>query len=347
MGESVMAFNKQGESLKINLRFANANDVESIIILLKKQHGTNYSKKMYNPDYLCNKVELGNLKVVIAESEDGQIIGIIGSNNDNPFKGSVAFIMLVVNLGYRGFGLGKILQNFLLKSTEQDAYTCIYGHCMTVDTITQFNQIRFGCTLTGILLNCSIHDREAEYIRNIPVAFPFKDALVVACLPRTKRDAGLLYGHLYSTYILDVYAKLGVAYTLSDDVIRPNAPLSDVSWEQDGDQRYCEFFTVAAGLDFADRIKEMIGQYPDRDQTFNGFINLNDPGCPYACRILEDFGFFFSGLQPLSGRYEYVIMHYSPFLEVPFERLAIVSDFKEYFDYIWNKYKEKPNDRKD
>jgi GNAT superfamily N-acetyltransferase len=341
MGESVALFNKQGESLKVDLRFANAGDSENIISLLKNQHGTNYSKKMYDPDYLRNKIELGSLRVVLVESRNDGIVGIVGSNSENAFKGGIAFIMLVVNPRYRGFGLGKILQDFLLKSTEQDAYTCIYGHCMTVDTITQSNQLRFGYTFTGILLNCCIHDRGAEYVRDTNITLPFKDALVVACLSRAKRDAGLLYGYPYSRYISDVYTKLGVAYTLAEDVSRPDALVSDVFWEQDDDQKYAEFFTAAVGLDFADRIKKMIGQYPAREQSFNGFINLNDPGCPYACRILEDYGFFFSGLQPLSGRYEYAIMHYSPFLEVPFEKLAIVFDFKEQFDYIWDKYRAK------
>jgi hypothetical protein len=347
VGESVRVYSKQGESLQVNLRFAGIDDSEAIIELLKKQHGTNYPKKMYDPDYLRDRIELEDLQIALAVTDSDGIIGLIGTNRDNLFLGSIALIMLVIKLESRGFGLGKILPEFLLQSTDQDRYSSIYGHCMTVDVITQTNLSRLGCNLTGILLNGCIHDRMSEYARRISPALPFKEALVVTCLPRAKTEAGPLYGSAYAGYISAVYRRLGVAFTLHEGVRPPDALVSDLTVHQEEEQKYAEFFLTHTGLDFSDRIRRMLNQYSGREQTFNGFVNLNDPGCPYACGILEDLGFFFSGLQPLSGPYEYAIMHYSPFLEVPFEQLAIVSDFKESFDYIWNKYKEARNGRKD
>jgi hypothetical protein len=89
----------------------------------------------------------------------------------------------------------------------------------------------------------------------------------------------------------------------------------------------------------------MLSQYGAlENQDFNALINLNDPGSPGACCMLEERGFFFTGLQPLAGSYEYMILHYSPAIAVPFERVMVIPEFEEQFKYIQTKYKEARHD---
>jgi hypothetical protein len=95
------------------------------------------------------------------------------------------------------------------------------------------------------------------------------------------------------------------------------------------------------GNDFKDILNKMLEQHSGvANQTFTVFLNLNDPACPQACRLLEERGFFFTGIQPLSGAYEYLLMHYSPSLPVPFDQIAVVPEFKERFEYIHYLYQE-------
>jgi hypothetical protein len=169
---------------------------------------------------------------------------------------------------------------------------------------------------------------------------------VVACLPQAKHDAGPLYiPPAYGDYIIGVYTALGVAFTVKageEPVALPSIYiLNDIK-----KHRYCELIVQKPGNDFKDILDKTLEQYDGlENQTFTVFLNLNDPGCPRACSLLEERGFFFTGLQPLSGSYEYLLMHYSPSLPVPFDRIAVVPEFKERFDYIHELYRKASHDK--
>jgi GNAT superfamily N-acetyltransferase len=332
-------YNKKGESLNLVSRFACPDDVPRIISLLKKQHGIGYYPKMYDEAYVKDLIKREQLWVVVVEFEDGTLVGIIGATKDTSFSGSITFSMLVLSPPIRGFGLGKKLHTFLLQTIPIHAYTCVYGYCMTLDIVSQKNHIEFGYHMTGLLPNGYFNDATAEYMEGL--SLPVKDVLLVACLPQAKHDAGPLYiPPAYEDYIIGVYISLGVAFTVRDGEDPVSLPsiytLSDIK-----EHRYCELIVSKPGNDFKDILDKMLEQYSGlENQSFNAYVNLNDPGCPQACHLLEEQGFFFTGLQPLAGQYEYLLMHYSPSLPVPFDRIAIVSEFKERLDYIYHLYQE-------
>jgi hypothetical protein len=272
--------------------------------------------------------------IVVVETEAG-IMGTIGAKTENIFAGTLTLAMLILKPEIRGFGLGRKLQQFILGALPVDTFACVYGHCMTIDTISQMNHIKLGYRLTGLLLNCYQYDPAAEYRGDIPI--PLKETLVAACLPKAKQDAGILYAPpSYSAYIEEVYTSLGTAYTISTDNEYEIAVVqSKYSIHQDEQHRYCEVCIMEAALDIGDIFDEMLTRYAALEyQTFNVFVNLNDPAAPYTCRLLEDRGFFFTGLQPLSGNYEYMLMHYSPSIPVPFDKIAIVSEFNKQLSCI-------------
>jgi hypothetical protein len=210
---------------------------------------------------------------------------------------------------------------------------------MTLDIVSQKTHLEFGFHMTGLLPNGYFNDTTAEYLKD--VSLPVKDVLMAACLPQAKRDAGSLYiPPAYRDYIIGVYTALGIAFTVKtgeEPVAQPSIyTLSNIK-----EHRYCELMVQKSGNDFKDVLDKMLEQYGGlENQTFMVFLNLNDPGCPKACRLLEEQGFFFTGLQPLSGPCEYLLMHYSPSLPVPFDRIAVVPEFKDRFDYIHQLYQK-------
>jgi hypothetical protein len=332
-------YNKKGEYRNVAFRFACPDDVPRIISLLKKQHGRGYYPQMYDETYVKDLMVREQLRVVMAEMEDGTLAGMIGIITDSSFPGSISFTMLTINPCARGFGLGKKLQAFLMETIPPQIYTCIYGHCMTLDIVSQKNHIEFGYHMTGLLPNGYFNDTSAEYLEGL--SLPVKDVLLVACLPQAKHDVGPLYiPPAYEDYIIGIYISLGVAFTVRDGEDPASLPsiytLSDIK-----EHRYCELIVSKPGSDFKDILDKMLEQYSGfENQSFNAYVNLNDPGCPQACHLLEEQGFFFTGLQPLSGQYEYLLMHYSPSLPVPFDRIAVVPEFKDRFDYIHHLYQE-------
>ncbi|MDR3115050.1 MAG: GNAT family N-acetyltransferase [Treponema sp.] len=341
-------YNTRGESLDIRIRLARPDDAPQLIALLIKQHGNNYpNRQFYDETAVRRNIEAEILHFSVIELMDGTLAGMIGADEGNVFSGSIVFFLLTIDPLLRGFGVGNHLHRFLLEHVALETYTSIYGYCLTLDTISQKICNNLGYRMTGLLLNRYIYDTTAENLVNL--SLPFKRTHLVVCFPRIKQDTGILYTPFaHVAYIGEVYESLGVAYRFDNhEETKPKAMRSLLTITPYEDHRYCEVMIRETGHDFASILGDLLKQYGAREQqTFNAFINLNDPGCPDACRVLAEQGFFFTGLQPLSGDYEYMIMHYAPRLPVPFDKIAVIPEFNKRFSYIQHTYQEAQHDRK-
>jgi hypothetical protein len=165
---------------------------------------------------------------------------------------------------------------------------------------------------------------------------PFKHNLIVTCLPGNKKDAGPLYvPPAQAGYVQGVYRTLGTVYTLREGGGKPSKAISDSTFTQMEEHRYGEFLGEEIGLDFERTLDDALERYGALEgQSFNALINLGDPAAPWAYGLLEDRRFFFTGIHALSGPREYMILHYSPALAVPFDRIAVLPGFAGEFAYI-------------
>jgi GNAT superfamily N-acetyltransferase len=327
---------------------ADPDDAPHLITLLIKQHGKNYpNRQFYDEEWVRRGLESKSLHFAVVELRDGTLAGMVGCDAGNVSPGSLMFMLMTIVPSLRGFGLGKHLHNFLLQIAAFDKYTCIYMHCLTLDTASQTFCNRSGGRMTGLLLNRYIYDTETENLSGLHL--PLKRTHLVSCIPKAKQEVGVLYTpSAHVAYIEDVYESLGVAYRFDNhEEAKPRAMRSLLTITQYEDHRYCELMIKETGHDFAPILGDVLKQYSTLEQqTFNVFINLNDPGCPDGCRGLEEQGFFFTGLQPLSGKYEYMIMHYSPHIPVAFDNIMVIPEFNTQFSYIQHKYQEVQRDRK-
>ncbi|GHV69512.1 hypothetical protein AGMMS49928_12080 [Spirochaetia bacterium] len=337
----MVLYNEKGGARDVIIRFACPDETPELIGLLKKQHGTGYYPQLYDEGFVHNAIQSGDLQCAIAKFSSGNLAGMAGANRKNVFPGSLAFGMLVVIPDMRGFGLGTALHAFLVESIPLETYSSIYIHSMTLDTRSQVICYNWGYRKTGILLNGYLNDAKAKYMAGL--LLPLKDALLVGCLPQAKKDAGILYAPFaYAAFIKNVYTALGVSFLLSEQGEGEPAGLETVcTVSQDDMHQYCEIFVQQAGLDFEEIIAGALRRYAASEwQTFNIFINLNDSSNASVFPVLDSRGFFFTGIHPLAGQYEYMIMHYSSSLPVNFETIAVVPDFQEKLNFIQTKYKE-------
>jgi hypothetical protein len=251
---------------------------------------------------------------------------------------------MVVSPRWQGWRLGKELHQFLLSAMSTGAYASSSGHCLSLVLASQLGFRDLGYRMTALYLNFIPLDPNGEYppLKTLPQ----KGSLVVACLPHVKRDAGTLYvPPPHAAYIAEVYESLGVGFVLKAEGKTPVTAAQTVCMISQNDLiRNCELFVREAAPDFAGILEHTLGQYGALEwQSFNAFINMNDPGCLYACRILKERGFFFTGVQPLSGQNEYILMHYSPSTPVAFETIMVIPEFKNQRAYIQDRYKETRN----
>jgi GNAT superfamily N-acetyltransferase len=336
-------YNKRGTCLDVAIRLARPDEASKLIALMTLQHGKSYpDHTAYNEGFLREHIEKDLYQFIVAEQSDGTAIGMVGSKKENAFPGSVVFTSLVVDPRFRGFGLGKRLHRYLLDLHSWETYTCIWGHCVTVDTLTQANHDEFGYATTGILPNRYTFDtKESKFGAYLAVPPPLKHSHLVACLPQGKRDAGLLYApSSYRGYIAEVYESMQITYRIREpETDTPVMESSLLTIDQNETHRYCEVMVQQTGADFTKILGKLLDRYASLErQTFNVFINLNDPGACFASRVLEEQGFCFTGLQPLAGPYEYMLYHYSPKILIPFDIIKVTPPFEERFAYIRNLY---------
>jgi GNAT superfamily N-acetyltransferase len=344
-------YNREGLSLEVDPRPARPGDVPRIISLMRKQHGESYMPSFYREEWVREKMEQGLIRFSVAELPDGSIAGMIGADREGIFPGSLILILLVVDRSLRGFGLGKLLYGSILETVSRDPCTCIYGHCLTLDTISQSFHAANGFKMTGLIIDRYRFDAASPYLAGM--ALPAKYSALVACLPRDKRDAGVLYvPQAYVPFVKEVYDSLGAACAIapglpassgSDPASFPAEGEGIFSSVQNDIHRYCEMVVSRTGRGLREKLGGLIDSYEGLEgQTFNLFVSMNDPGCPGLCAFLEKRGFFFTGVQPLSGLNEYLIYHYSPGLPVSFDRIAVVPGFAGPFDWIRSLYAQSP-----
>jgi hypothetical protein len=332
--------NKRRETLEVGIRLARQEDVPDIITLLIKQHGNYYpNADFYNTDFVRTLIKRGDLSVAVAELENGLPAGITGANRKNQFTGTLELSMLTIRPSCRGFALGTHLHSFLLEILPPETYTCVYTHCMSLDTASQKICADLNYHVTGALLNSYRVDTHAENLSGLEL--PGKHNLIITCLAGGKKDAGPLYAPpAHAGYITAVYDALGTAYTLKEQESEGSPSVYTVT--QMEEHRYCEAIAKKTGPDFEEILEDVLKQYGSLEgQSFNVFINLNDPAAPQACRLLEERGFSFAGLHPLAGLYEYMIFHYSPALPIPFDRIAVLPGFAGEFAYIRDQYERR------
>ncbi len=311
----------------LNIRMAKAREAHELVKLLRKQHGDLHpNRKYYDEMYIADAIRDGRLAFVICETPSGDCVGMICADAESEFAGCLLFCLLTVLPAYRGHALGDHMQRFLNEALDDTKYDCLYAHCLTLDTVSQNTKKRYGYHPTGLLLNRYYFDRRAENVAGLELTL--RRSHLVMCKPMAKRDAGMIYPPAeVRDAVYGVYDALGVAYALPGQM--PDAPEKSAARVREyARHRYLELFIQGTG----DDIEKIIRRYFSPDMlaggwSFTAFVDMRRAGCARAYDILKERGFFYTGLQPLTGEGEYMILHNSRDAGRTMDALALIPDF--------------------
>jgi hypothetical protein len=295
----------------------------------------------YDKDWLAGNMAKGSLRFSVAELPGGGLGGMAGIDADGHFPGSLILVLLLVDKALRSYGLGKLINLSNLETASQIPCACEYAHCLTVEPISQSFLEMSGFKMAGLLLNRYFLDPAAYYASVSDL--PRKTSHMIACKMRDKKDAGTLYvPEPYRSFVGGIYQSLGAAYTFSPPQDRyKTAGPAEFSHSQTKADRHCEIIVRKTGPGLTETLTKLIDAYAALPrQTFSVFINMNDPGCPPLCAFLEEQGFFFTGVQPLAGANEYLLYHYAPGPNDPFDKVAVVPGFRAHLDWMRSLYRK-------
>jgi GNAT superfamily N-acetyltransferase len=289
------------------IRLLRPGDGMHVARLMYRVYGYSYSEEeFYYPERLDHDLATGRHVGVVAVAGDGEIVGHTGVNRLD--VGPIAELgQLAVAPAYRGQGLFKLMGDRLQEEITRLGLVGLYAEAVTIHTISQEGSDNRGLHPSGIrLLDWQAHfktrqqrlspssqwEGEAEQgIQRQSMVAYFKylappDRIAI-CAPSRHREI-----------LAKIYRNLGVNLQF----LEPSGPVGPGEVKVHYDQ------TTQAGTIQVNRFG--LGTVPKIIQARRDLCDmvgakvvglclpLAQGATPYLCEAAEEYGFFFSGVQP-------------------------------------------------
>lgn len=310
-----------GETIRGFFRLSEDKDAPELVACIRAEYADTYFKKQfYDTEYLIAQQHSGYILFLVLELENGVIAGMMALKSFFPQETQCEIASQIFKQEYRGYHITRPFFEYGIRIIRSKTYSAMYALPVTFHRISQILLEELGLIPCGFLLG-------AFLMENITHSFGkddcIKHSMGIMVRAQDKQDAGTLYVPSgVRTYIENTYRKLRVSYQMTEDVPGTASGLSQesrITVVNDAYQCNCTITIDAANLvtgKFMKEIQTIMEQYRSiPNQTINALVNMKDAAAPFAYYILEQSGFFYTGIKPLCSEREYLCMHH-PF-EVP------------------------------
>ncbi|MBD5444095.1 MAG: hypothetical protein HDR29_00950 [Lachnospiraceae bacterium] len=344
--------NKQKRSLTITLRQYRPGDEEGMIACVRDEYGDTYFKRgFYEPAYIKQESDNGHIIFMVAQTKAGEIAGMLILKNFRPKENMCEIASQIFRKKYRGYGLAMPFFEYAMEILLKDNYSAAYCLPVLFHDVTQRLLYRLGLRATGFIMNVFNMESITHSYHN---GKNTKHSQGIQIRAVDKKDAGTVYiPYEHQAFAAKVYEGLGVKYCIvqeSCDSLSELPPQSLVSFWQNELQECLEINVYMVGADLANRIEDLHKKYTlKRAQTSNVFLNCSDKNAVWAYRVLEEAGYFFTGLKPLCGKNEYMVLHNPGEVKIYFEDYVVSSEFAKLLNYVRKAYenRRKMNEKKE
>lgn len=332
---TVVLNNRQGKRISIVLRPFQAGDEAGIIGCVMDEYGDTYFKRdFYDASYVRKAAEKGTIRFLIAENEAGEIAGMMILKQFYPQESMCEIASQIFHKRYRGYGLAMPFFEYGMEILLQGKYSAAYCLPVLFHDITQRLLYRLGMRATGVFLN--VFDME-KITHSYGKDRNQKHSQGIQIRVVEKQNAGKLYIPAeHQGFCAHIYESLGVVFQMEAKAAGTGMPpFSRLTYRQDSMQSSLEIVVDGVGQNLAERIRALHCQYPlCGRQTCNILLNCNDENAIYAYGILEELGYFFTGLKPLCSEREYMVLHHSGEMEIYFEDYKVSEEFEDLLAYV-------------
>lgn len=335
--------NRQGASLFLRLRPCREGDEEGLIACIRDEYGDTYFKQdFYHPDFLRQKAREGVITFLVAETLEGRIAGMLILKRFFPRETMCEIASQIFRRQYRGYGLAMPFFEYGMDILLTGSYSAAFCLPVLFHDVTQRLLYRLGLRGTGIIMNVfNLETIQHSYDngRNS------KHSQGIQIRALSKRDAGTLYlPKEHREFCEKIYRKLGARFTVrghneeaSDGGLPRDPAVSRLEYTFSERQQSLEIRIEAAGADLKDRLLRLRARYPLKGRlTANVFLNCSEPQALAAYDVLKEMGYFFTGLKPLCGEREYMVLHNPGETVYYFEDYVVTEEFAEILAYVEN-----------
>lgn len=257
-------------------------------------------------DSLHRYVDSGDLVLSVAKTRDGKIVGTSGAlRSTGRFGTSVTLTLRCVSQEYQGQGVGTEQERFLfaLIAKRFPDIRSIHADVTTHNTHSQNTLVHQGFTLTGLCLMQYNNHAFLPELTFDPGTCMSPSVFVKA----VKKDAVTLYAPPeHRSFIRGIYDELGVPCSF----VEPAPAVQTESlyhWDICRKLGASELIIDRAGTMSA-QLKKEIADMIDSDCTIISRLNMSQEGFFGQYREMLAEGFVFSGIRPLRGEGECMIL---------------------------------------
>ena len=294
------------------------------------QKGNYVSPNMMGEDFLLESIQRGGTRLFAAISQDGTAAAAVAAKNNPHFEKSFEICSLAVRPEYRGFRLGDVITGHVLDECGRADSSLFYAHILMFHTRVSTIYEGKGFVPTGFLMGVcdarkhlselSCHSRKhswSVYVKNSGQSKP-------KTLYVSERLTGL---------IGNVYAALGTAPVIDSSDLNPFEGCH-VEYEQDEYHKTLYIYVLTSGNSLREEVEAIERNYADELQTIVLFLNINDTGAVYGYETLKQSGYVLSGIKPLCGDHEYILMSKTKGVVIDTTEFQMTDALKSLFERI-------------
>ncbi len=289
-----------GSELEVEFRPFQPGDEAGFRECIEDFYGAGYPYKEYfKPGYISEKCEDGSMLVLCGVTGDGEIVNTCAIRYDGEFPGSGLMLLRVVKRKCQGMGIGREQERAQLEYAKRVRSCSLYADVMTHDCVSQHGLGTNGFVLTGLR---PVLYKAAVMVPDMSWPEDARLSQAVMCRAADMKDAGRLYcPEEHRRVVQRIYDGLGVAAALD---LRPAGASGASLIHENVNSAHGNrtWIIERPGPDLAERLKKV------RESAFVCYLNLKAAGAEEAYRILSGRGLRFSGLKPLNGNGEYMLL---------------------------------------
>lgn len=312
---------RSGQTIEISF-YTDQQAVDIAVSCLISAYGeeNNYVKpEMFDKNYLLDGIKRDKMRVFAAVAADGTPAVAVTLFRQPYFENAWEMGAAAVSNSYKGFHLASAIVRHILNKFENASQPLFYAHATLFYTRAGMALEDNGFVPTGFLYAVCDAGKHMSQLNFTSL----KHTLALYIRNNGTTDVGKLYvpEHL-AEFIMELYGALGISPVLvrsgsSRDASGPDATKRDISipgnpsqlsYEQDEYHLTLYIYIMTCGVDLKSRLKAIECQYTQKLQSMVLHLNINDPGAVYGYEMLKDSGYKFSGIKPLCGDHEYLLM---------------------------------------
>ncbi len=326
---------KNDEKKRFHFRPFEPRDAYEISEIVREEYGNTYFKTYYyDPKKITEKIEKGefDLFVFIDKEKDTiaamEMLSYFREDGDDYIETASQ----IVREDFRGFGLARIMVEYLFNIAYEMNPAAIFMHGVTFHTVSQVIYVDFGMVPTGFRFG-SFLTSKMENSYSLGKCSKYSEGVTI--LPIAKKDAGKVYlPSELSDFAEKIYKQMEATYEPVYENSGDNKSIlqgeSEVDINIDSSQRFIGVAVRKIGQDFLERIKRIIDDTKgEEDWVVQLTLNIDSPSIFEVYEKLKSLQFFFTGLKPLCGAHERMYMQWIGDTDLMTDEYALTDNYKD------------------